>query len=157
MLNKITDCIICIICIIISDHAAVSLSYKNTKFIKNPPKWHFQIGWLQDPEFIEYLNKQIDLYFEFNNSETSAGIRWEAFKAFIQGHIICFCSSKARRSRQEMKQLEDQIKKLENDIFQKTTDTEEANEKLLLQRSQYNELSASKAALKVLRLKQKIL
>ncbi len=54
-----------------------------------------------------------------------------------------------------MKQLEDQIKKLENNIFQKTTDIVEAKEKLLLLRSQYNELSASRAASKVLRLKQK--
>lgn len=61
LLNKITDCIYH--SIVISDHAAVSLSYKTTKFIKNPPRWRFQIGWLRDPEFIEYMNKQIDLHY----------------------------------------------------------------------------------------------
>lgn len=81
------------------------------------------------------MGKQIDLYFEINKSETSACIRWEAIKAFIQGHIIGFCISKARKSRQEMKLLE-------NNIIQKTTDTVEAKEKLLLLRSQYNELPA---------------
>ncbi len=59
-------------------------------------------------------------------------------------------SSKAR---QEMKQLEDQIKKIENYIFLKTTDIVEAKNTLLLLRSRYNDLSASRAASKVLRLK----
>ncbi len=52
-----------------------------------------------------------------------------------------------------MKQLEDQIKKFENYIFLKTTDIVEAKNTLLLLRSRYNDLSASRAASKVLRLK----
>lgn len=69
--------------IVLSDHAAVSLIYEDVKLVRDPPKWHFQPEWLMEPAFVDFLAKQIDLYFEYNTSETSAGIRWEAFKAFI--------------------------------------------------------------------------
>ena len=49
-----------------------------------------------DPAFVDFLDKQIDLYFECNTSETSASIRWLAFKAFIRGQIICFTSLKKK-------------------------------------------------------------
>ncbi len=45
MLNDTTDC--SYHSIVISDHAALSLSYKiNNKY----PKWRFQTGWLHEPE-----------------------------------------------------------------------------------------------------------
>lgn len=83
LISKITDCTYHTV--VISDHAAVSLTYTNKKMTNTPLKWRLHAGWLQDPSFIEFLGKQIDLYFETNTSETSACIRWEAFKAYIRG------------------------------------------------------------------------
>lgn len=70
-----------------------------------------------DSAFVDYLNKQTEVYFECNTSETSASIRWEVFKAFIRGQIICFISSKKReRTQLEMRMPEGKIKKLETDL-----------------------------------------
>ncbi len=60
----------------------------NKKLIKDPAGWHFQHKWLQDEKFVEYIEKQIDEFFEINTTQTTACIKWEAFKAFIKGHII---------------------------------------------------------------------
>ncbi len=70
----------------------------------------------------------------------------ETFNAFIRG-----CSSKAK-SRQEIKTIRSNKKKLNIIVFQKR-DIVEANDTLLLLGSRYNELSASREASKALRLK----
>ena len=152
LLTKIADCQYH--AIVISDHAAVSLVYTNDKIANVPPKWRLQVGWLQDPSFIEFLGNQIEMYFETNRSETSACIRWEAFKAFIRGQIMGFCSSKSKQSRLEMKQLDEQINQLQKDIYQENTVNVDDHNKLVLLRARYNEVSASRAAAKVLQLKQ---
>lgn len=152
LLSNIVDCKYHTV--VISDHAAVSLTYMHNKIINNYPKWRLQTGWLQDPLFLEFLGKQIDLYFETNTSETSACIRWEAFKAFIRGQIIGFCSSKSKQSRKEIKQLERQISELEKHIYQNRVGNKEEHNKLLLLRAQYNERSADRAAAKIMKLKQ---
>lgn len=152
LLPNITDCKYHTV--VISDHAAVSLTYTNKKMTNTPPKWRLQAGWLQDPSFKEFLGKQIDFYFETNTSETSACVRWEAFKAFIRGQIIGFCSHKSKQSRQDIKQLEKRISELEKTIYQNRVANKDEHNKLLLLRAQYNEKSAAKAAAKIMKLKQ---
>ena len=41
-------------------------------------------------QFVKYIGKQIDEFFEMNTTQTSACIKWEAFKAFLSGHIISY-------------------------------------------------------------------
>ena len=74
----------------ISDHAPCCLVYVDKKLMKDPPRWNFQHKWLKDEEFIKYIGKQIDEFFEMNTTQTSACIKWEAFKAFLSGHIISY-------------------------------------------------------------------
>lgn len=152
LLSNITDCTYH--SVVISDHAAVSLAYTDKRMVNNPPKWRLQAGWLQDPSFVEFLGKQIDLYFEINTSETSACIRWEAFKAYIRGQIIGYCSSKSKQARKDTKQLEKQISELERTIYQNRVANKDEHDRLLLLRAQYNEKSAVKAAAKINKLKQ---
>lgn len=89
--------------------------------------------------------KMVDCYFYFETktTETSASIRWEAFKAFIRGQIIQITSVKARKPYQETKMPETEIKALErNDYYQSRS--AETHQRLLLLRTKYNEISASK-------------
>lgn len=122
--------------------------------INTPPKWRLQAGWLQDPLFVEFVGKQIDFYFEMNTSETSACIRWEAFKAYIRGQVIGFCSSKSKQSRRDIRQLERQISELERTIYQNRVANKDEHDKLLLLRTQYNEKSTVREAAKIIKLKQ---
>ena len=140
--------------ILISDHAPNSLVYVDPGLRRDPPKWKFQPKWLQDPVLMEFLDKQIDLYFQVNTTETSACTRWEAFKAFLRGQIINFTSSKSRKAKQKRLLLETKIKELEILYFKHSCP--KLHQELLLLRSQYNEMSASKASANLLKLKQSI-
>lgn len=61
----------------------------------------------------------------------------------------------AQRKRvHNLKTLNEKIKKLETDLYQNKPGSIAAHAKLLLLRSQYNELSANKVAASLLRLKQ---
>lgn len=104
--------------IVISDHAVVSLTLVEPKLIRKSPKWRFQLKWMQDSKFLKFLGEQIDNYFELNTTQTSATTRWEAFKAFIRGQIISYTSSKTKEVNKITKQLEHDIKILENKSFQ---------------------------------------
>ena len=78
--------------IIISDHALVSFILNMPQSLNYSPRWRLQAFWLRDPKFIEFIGTQIDYYFEDNTNQTSAAIRWEAFKAFLRGQMINFTS-----------------------------------------------------------------
>lgn len=138
--------------ILISDHAINNLVYVDPGQQCDPPKWKFQQKWLQDPDLIKFLEKQIDEYLLFNTNETSASIRWEAFKAFLRGQIINFTSSKSKKAKKNRMLLEAKIKTME-DIYFKNPSTK-IHQDLLILRAQYNETTASKAAADLLKLKQ---
>ena len=89
--------------ILLSDHAPTSIVYsQDFQLVRDPPRWRFKQKLLTDPGFVSFLDEQIKFYFETNTTETSASIRWEAFKAVIRGLIIQIASSKINKSLQEI-------------------------------------------------------
>lgn len=140
--------------IVISDHAAVSITLTEPKLIRSRNKWRFQIKWMQDKSFLEFLGKQIDVYFELNTVETSAVTRWEAFKAFIRGQIISYTSRKTKERLMETKYLEERIQSLEESSLQGGRNNKEILKELLILRTQYNKITNDKAAANLQRLKQ---
>ncbi len=122
--------------------------------MRDPPKWRFQQRWLLDPAFIEFLGQHIDILFEMNTDETFPAVRWDSFKAYIRGQIISFTSTKSRTDNHQMKSLEFQIKNLEKDLFQNQCKDIVTHQKLLLLSTQFNEISANKAASSMLKLRQ---
>lgn len=139
-------------CIVISDHSPVSLSIFFDKLKLSPTNWCLQVWWLQNPEFVKYVEKKIDIYFEINTDQTNASIRWEAFKAYIRGEMISFTSTRSKEQKSEMVKLEKQIKSLEIDI-NKHEDYGKQKQLLVL-RAQYNKLTSDKAAKSLLWLNQ---
>ncbi len=59
-------------------------------------RWILQAYLLQDPAFVKFVESCINKYFELNTDESTASIRWEAFKAYIRGEIISYTSSKTK-------------------------------------------------------------
>lgn len=64
--------------IVISDHALMSLNYIITAAPMGPSVWRLSPQWLHDSEFLEFAGTNI-----VNTDQTSAYIRWEAFKAVM--------------------------------------------------------------------------
>lgn len=96
--------------IIISDHAEVSLEYNVYKEYHEPPRWRFDNKWLQDPEFIHFLNQNIDVFFQVNKTETSSLTRWDAFQAYMRGQIISSTSYKSKESKRNCQKLKKKSK-----------------------------------------------
>lgn len=69
--------------IVISDHAVLLVNYTVKAATKGSTIWRLSPRWLNDNDFLEYVRTNIDVYFKMNTTETSASIRWEAFKACI--------------------------------------------------------------------------
>uniref|UniRef100_A0A3P9D500 exodeoxyribonuclease III n=1 Tax=Maylandia zebra TaxID=106582 RepID=A0A3P9D500_9CICH len=80
--------------IVISDHAAVCLSVRLGEVDQGVKRWRMQTFLLKDPSFVKFIETCIDQYFQINKDETTASIRWEAFKAYIRGEIISYSSNK---------------------------------------------------------------
>lgn len=56
--------------------------------------WHFDPLLLNDEDFINFLNAQIDYFFEINTTpDMSFSIVWETFKAYIRGQIISYTAN----------------------------------------------------------------
>lgn len=77
----------------ISDHGHVTLIYDMTKIIRGPYRWRLHPKWLHDTNFLECVGTNIDVFFKINTNETSASLKWEAFKAYIRGQMISYTSS----------------------------------------------------------------
>lgn len=68
---------------VLSDHSPTSLFYSAPQLHRRTNRWQLHPRWLQNSEFIKFVGEHIDLYFTTNTDQTSATIRWEAFKAYI--------------------------------------------------------------------------
>lgn len=140
-------------CIVISDHSPISLTVFFDKLKVPTPNWRFRTFWLQNPDFVKYIENKINIYFEINTNQTSASVRWEAFKAYIHGEIIKFTITQSKQQKSDMIKLEKQIKFLQIDVNKK--DDIKKQKQLLQLRAEYNKLTSNKAAKSLLWLNQK--
>lgn len=140
--------------IVISDHGPVKLIYKMSKFIRGPQRWRLHPKWLHDTKFMKFVGNSIDDFFITNTNETTASIRWEAFKAYLRGQMISYTSSITNKVNLELQSLNDRIRKMEEEMYENKTNIELYQQELLLLRAQYNKLSLAKAENSLIRLKQ---
>lgn len=107
---------------------------------------------LKDPNFVNFIGNSIDMYFELNKNETTASIRWEAFKAYIRGEIISYTSNKNKQYKQEIQLLEKQIKSIESEFYQDKDPKKLQN--LTIMRAKYDKLTAERVARSLMWTKQ---
>ncbi len=84
------------------------------------------------------------MYFDINTTQTSASIRWEAFKVFIRDVILSVTSSKSKSYKKELTELDTKIKLLEKTLSYNNGSF--LHQELLNLRTKYNELSAKKSS-----------
>lgn len=138
--------------ILISDHALLLLNYSATTAVKGKRLWRLRPQWLQNPKFLDYVGQNIDDYFELNTTETSASVRWEAFKAFIRGQMMGYTRNKSNKQYLEILELERDIKELEVEVTENFS--REKQQELVILKAKYNKLSTNKALAGLIRLKQ---
>lgn len=138
--------------ILLSDHAPISLIMQLPNVMTSPPRFRFQSSWLQNPDFVKYIDGKIDEYFSLNTNQTSASVKWEAFKAYLRGEIISYTTYKSKKYYSQLNTLEQKVKKLEQELHH--NDNPEKQQELILLKSQYNELTTNKIASSLLWLKQ---
>lgn len=69
---------------------------------------------LHDRKIDRLIKEELEFYFKTNTSkETSESIVWEAHKAYIRGIIIKAGVEKERRQAKELRERQEEIKKLE--------------------------------------------
>uniref|UniRef100_A0A3P9J7K4 Reverse transcriptase domain-containing protein n=1 Tax=Oryzias latipes TaxID=8090 RepID=A0A3P9J7K4_ORYLA len=138
--------------ILLSDHGPCGIIYTEDALVRDPPKWSLNQKWLLDDNFLKYIGKVIDDYFKVNTNETTAAIKWEAFKAVVRGYIISYTSSKTRDFHKERLLLETKIKTLQNQVIK--NNTANAEKELFTLKAEYNKMSADRAISDIIRLNQ---
>jgi hypothetical protein len=99
--------------ITLSDHAPVSLIWDLGRRC-NPSLWRLNVSLLNDKAFKDHIKAELAQYLHFDDTgETSPVILWEAAKVVLRGKIISFGSAKKTLREAKRKELEEQIKQLE--------------------------------------------
>lgn len=135
LLSKIEKC--CYDSILLSDHTPISLIMPLPTVMTSPPRFRFQSRWLHNPDSVKCIDGKIDEFFSINTNQTSASVKWEAFKAYLRGEIINYTTYKSKKHYSQLSTLEQQVKKLEQELHH--NNIPEKQQKLLLLKSQYND------------------
>lgn len=138
--------------IILSDHAPITVSIQINNLSFSAFRFRFQARWLQDLDFVNFMDTKIDQYFQVNTNQTSASVKWEAFKAYIRGEILSYTRHKTKLYYTQVGNLEKQIKAIEQQLFNRYDPLKQ--KEILILKAQYNELTSSKIVKNLMWLKQ---
>uniref|UniRef100_A0A3B5KZT9 exodeoxyribonuclease III n=1 Tax=Xiphophorus couchianus TaxID=32473 RepID=A0A3B5KZT9_9TELE len=127
----------------ISDHNPIQMKLEFHHPVSSSPRWRFREYLLRHPEFVTFMNAKIDMYLEVNLNTSSHSNIWEALKAYMKGHIISYVSHKNKQKREQLAQLEKDIRTLE--IDHSKTKHPELLGVLKQKRISYDNLCTSKA------------
>lgn len=78
-------------------------------------RWRFSNYLLNDLDFIDLLNNNIENFLNFNAGSAASGMIWESLKAYLRGIIIAYSSRKKKKYQSQLNELSKDIKKLEQD------------------------------------------
>lgn len=129
--------------ILISDHAPVSFEVilDQTSFTR--PLWRMDPQLTADPKFIDYMNLQLNIFFDCNDKpETSPALLWETLKAYIRGCVLSYQGSKNKLYKTKLSDLEKQIHQL--DIENAINPSLDVYKKILQLRYEYNNIVSAK-------------
>uniref|UniRef100_A0A3P9DFP2 Reverse transcriptase domain-containing protein n=1 Tax=Maylandia zebra TaxID=106582 RepID=A0A3P9DFP2_9CICH len=100
--------------IAISDHAPIDLVLTDTDNIKPSPRWRLNNSILKNKGHCECIREMIKEFWLYNEgSIDDVGMTWDAFKAYLRGRLIQYCSLIKKAERDKLMKLEQDIKELE--------------------------------------------
>lgn len=138
----------------ISDHSPLTFSIFLEGLEPSSRSWRLNPQLLTDKEFCEFLETQMKLYFEINDtSEITPSTLWEAFKAYLRGCVISYEVARKKKDSAQCKQLEEQIQKLDRENA--SNPTPDLHKKITNLKYQLNQLLSKKITSAFLFTKQK--
>lgn len=127
----------------LSDHNALMMEVSMPQEGPTTHRWRFKTFLLKDPDFVNYMNDKLDIYLETNLNTASHSVVWETLKAYMRGNIISYLSHKNKQKRDQLLQLEHEIKILETQHA--PTKQSKTFSSLKQKRTLYDNLCTSKA------------
>lgn len=80
----------------LSDHSPLVLTIYTPTTKLYIRRWRFSNYLLNDPDFIDLLNNNIENFLNFNAGSATSGMIWESLKAYLRGIIIAYSSRKRK-------------------------------------------------------------
>ena len=96
-----------------TDHSIVKTVFCFSPFHRGPGYWKFNTSLLTDADYINKINKIIDIHLEDENIQTCKE-RWELLKLAIRGTTLQYSAYKQKSKRNLMDVLERKIKYIED-------------------------------------------
>lgn len=98
----------------ISDHSPLTFNLYLDGADPPSRSWRLNPYLLTNKEFCGFIQAQIKLYFETNDTpEVTSCTLWEAFKAYLRGCVISYEAAKKKEEATQRKHLEEQIQQLD--------------------------------------------
>lgn len=121
IVESVTECTIHAMAL--SDHAAIELGVDINTDKERKGRWRLNTSLLRDEAFALTLGEDLKFDFDINSGSTATrAMEWEASKAFVRGKIIGQASKQKKEYRSKIKDLECQIRKLENKLSRHFSD-----------------------------------
>lgn len=124
--------------------------------VVSPPsrQWRLNSSLLAQASFKDFLNTQISLFFDINDSpEISRCTLWETFKAYMRGQIISYVSNLKKLERAELESITKEISKIDK-LYAVAPTSALYKERLQLQ-SKFDLLTTSKVQKQLFLIRQR--
>lgn len=138
----------------ISDHSPLTFNLYLEGMDPPSRSWRLDPYLLTNKEFCKFIESQIKLYFETNDTpEVTPCTLWEAFKAYLRGCVISYEAAKKKKEVTQCRHLEEQIQQL--DRQNALNPTPDLHREITNLKYQLNQLLSGKISSAFLFIKQK--
>jgi exonuclease III len=106
-----------------SDHSLINLSfYKSEIPSRGPSFWRFNASLLRDPKYVEMIKTGYNLANEKYQHTVDKGLKWDLIKMELRSSTICFSKTKAKETRETIKEVILNVERLEKEISDQASD-----------------------------------
>ena len=130
--------------IVISDHAPLNMKLRIPYTNSSYRPWRLNSLLLSEDTFVNFINTEIKFFLAHNQTpEISFSTVWESLKAYLRGQVISYCAMRKKANTKRLKQLTDDILKL--DMKYSHSPSDDILKQRLLLKTEFDLLSTHQA------------